>query len=559
MTESASGNLLIKLGLMDDPRNRAITSRLKAGLGDVKRAALYIGGALAPTVYEAKKVQEAQAKTNTIFRGSRYEMEALHDKVRELSVEFGRSNALLEEGLYQTGSSGVKQMSDALQVMRASTLAAIGGQADQARVVDIVTSVMRGYNREAAQAVDITDALFVAVDEGKTTMEQMSANMGRAVKMASNLKIPFEEILAMTATLTQTGGMESTPEVVTEIVATMNSLLQPTTEATQAARRLGIEFSAETVRARGLAYVLAQVREKTGDNVAMQAKLFPNVRALRGVLGLVGEQAGEFNRILAEMENRTGRTSEKFAIMAGTDAHKLDQALNAVRVAGEGIGDQVMVKIAEGIDALGGAPAIVERIGFAFELVKQVGVEVVSTFEVLIGSVGKIAESYFDMKYALGGNLEDAHKANEWKKWSEGFYTSALQRGSLVATGAAKGASMGLAFFNDPRRLGIDAPGAGVSEADRRTQARADRWARMGEVGLYNRRGRLMEHAYDAAGDMRRHETQQNVNFNFQINGTDRREMHRQLDRRLDEAETSGRRGARRQADSRAAALAIGG
>ncbi|MHC4251873.1 MAG: phage tail tape measure protein, partial [Planctomycetota bacterium] len=90
--------------------------------------------------------------------------------------------------------------------------------------------------------------------------------------------------------------------------------MSPSQEATETASELGLTFNESMLIAAGLRGTLERVAEATKGNVAAMSRLFPNIRALTGVMSLAGSQSKEFARQLEAMgkaAGATGRAAEK--------------------------------------------------------------------------------------------------------------------------------------------------------------------------------------------------------------------------------------------------------
>ena len=89
-------------------------------------------------------------------------------------------------------------------------------------------------------------------------------------------------------------------------------------------------LSAEEVRKsfaeRGLFETLVTLREAFGNNNQELAKIFPNIRALRGIFDLMGPQLESNRDLINQMADSTGVLDEAFAAQANTVGFKWRQA-----------------------------------------------------------------------------------------------------------------------------------------------------------------------------------------------------------------------------------------
>jgi len=136
---------------------------------------------------------------------------------------------------------------------------------------------------------------------------------------------------------------QSAAESATALRATMSQLLKPTGRAGEALESVGL--SSEQLRnalASGeldLLEVLTLVKTAFEGNTSAMAEAFPNLRALRGVLALVGSNYEDNRMIMDEMRDSTGVANEAFEAQAETLQFKLNQMLSSYKTLLIGIGD----------------------------------------------------------------------------------------------------------------------------------------------------------------------------------------------------------------------------
>ena len=295
----------------------------------IKRSALVLGAALAFATREAVNFESAMAEVGTLMTVSAKQMASLSSRVADMSAQFGQSPVSVAKALYQTISAGVTEATDALELMNVASKAAVAGLTSTFSAVDVLTTVMNTYGKTVKEATLISDQMFVAVREGKTTFAELSSSLGPIASLAAQAGLGFDQLMAAIATLTK-GGIR-TDAAVTALRATLVSIISPSAEAVEVAKDLGIAFSAQALSMVGLPNILRQVKRATRGNVETMAKLFPNIRALSGVMNLAGSQAKEFRNQLRNMKNASGATDTAFKKMAKTAKFKLAQAWEVIR------------------------------------------------------------------------------------------------------------------------------------------------------------------------------------------------------------------------------------
>jgi len=169
----------------------------------------------------------------------------------------------------------------------------------------------------------------------------------------SQLGISFQELGANIATFTRLG--VSTDEAATGLRAIMTAIIKPSEQASKAALSLGFTFAGlrDVITKDGLSAALQQVIDKTGGAVEKIGKLFPNVRALKTVLGTTGAQGKKYADIIKEInEESEDLNKNAFGVTIRTNAFKFKKALNDLRIAGVKLGTTlfpIASSIAEGI------------------------------------------------------------------------------------------------------------------------------------------------------------------------------------------------------------------
>ena len=226
----------------------------------------------------------------------------------------------LADGLYDAISSGIRDTGEAIGVVEIAAKAAMAGMSDTATAVDALTSVLNSYGMAADQAGNITDMMFRTVDRGKISFGELAGSIGQVVSTAATADVAFEEIAAAFATLTR-GGINAA-ESSTAINQAILGIIQPSKEAVDYAQQLGIEFNATALASKGFAGVLEDVYEATGGNIEAISTLFPNVRSLKGVLGLVRNEMQDYTSDLEQMAAASGATEAAFAKQMETSAAK---------------------------------------------------------------------------------------------------------------------------------------------------------------------------------------------------------------------------------------------
>ncbi len=311
----------------------------KAKLGDMKlelaaaaATAYTIGRALGGAAKDASEFEGAMAEVATLVDDTSG-LTAQAEAVRALAREYGGNAPEQAKALYQIISAGAKEGAEATGLLDAANKLAVGGVTDITTAANGLTSILNAYGKEAGTATEVSDALFVAMKAGKTTVGELSGGIGQVAPIASQAGVGLDQLLAATAALTKGGS--STSESFTQLRGIISAVIKPTAEAQEVARSLGLQFDAQALKAKNLSGFLEDVRQKTGGNTEVMAKLFGGVESLGGVLALTGNQAGSFSETLEGMEKRTGATDEAFQKISKTSgfaAKQFTSAFNDIQI-----------------------------------------------------------------------------------------------------------------------------------------------------------------------------------------------------------------------------------
>ncbi len=329
----------------------------QAGLGMLKLSAVMA----APFVLGAKvfaDFEQQMANVATMLDEPEKHMGRFRRGIRQMSVEFGESTEALAGGLYDILSASIPA-EKAMEVLAVSARAAKAGITDTKTAADAITTILNSYGLSADRAADISDVLFQTVKRGKTTFAELAPSIGMVVSTAASAGVGFDELGASLAVLTRNG--VRTENAVTALNAIIGTFLKPTKEAAEYAKSLGFEMSSTTLQAEGLEGVFKRIAHLPPDAVA---KLFPNKRALRGVIPALKNMKG-FSEDIAAMRTAGGATETAYKKMTSTLMHGFNQLKQGAMVAFSVIGEALAGPLSKA------AKAIREYAGYITGLIQK--------------------------------------------------------------------------------------------------------------------------------------------------------------------------------------------
>jgi len=317
-------------------RLRAFSASVReAGFRLVKLSAVFATPFIAGVKVFADFEQQMASVATMLDRPEKH-MARFRKGIRDMAVEFGESTEALAGGLYDILSASVPA-EKALDVLAVAARAAKAGLTDTKTAADAITTVLNAYGLSAENAGDVSDLLFSIVKRGKTTFAEIAPAIGMVATTAATAGVSLDELGSALATMTRNG--VRTENAVTALNAIISAFLKPTDEAAEYARTLGFEMSSATIKSEGLAGVFARISKLPPDAIS---KLFPNVRALRGVLPALKNMEG-FIEDMGAMGARAGATETAYARMTRSLSHSFRQlkqsALAALSVIGEALAE----------------------------------------------------------------------------------------------------------------------------------------------------------------------------------------------------------------------------
>lgn len=277
------------------------------------------------------------AEVSTLLSGTTEEMQALRGESERLAREFGTLPTDQAKAFYQVISAGASTAAEATDILTAANRLAVGGVTDVLTAADGLTSILNAYGNQVESAASVSDTLFVGMKAGKTTIAELSANMGKVAPLAASLNVGFDELVATIAALTK-GGI-STAESITGVRSILAAITKPTSEAKKLAGDLGIEFNAAGLQAKGFAGFLDDLRARTGGSVEQLSLLFGGVEALVPIMALSGQAGADFSAIMGQMGDKAGSTEEAFNKMADSRGFKIDKLMASINSIALTLGD----------------------------------------------------------------------------------------------------------------------------------------------------------------------------------------------------------------------------
>jgi TP901 family phage tail tape measure protein len=265
------------------------------------------------------KLEKGIAEIRTLTGGLGESVDVLREQMIEMGNATGQSFDVLTKAKYDIVSAGFGDAADSVLVFNESMKLAIGGVTDGATAVDLMTTALNSFNKDATQSADVSDVLFQTVKMGKTTIEELSSSFGRALPFAKSLGVTLEDTGTMMAFLTSKG--INTAEATTSLSAMFRSLESP---AQEAANMMAF-YNIEVMRLEdGTVDLIETLKQFEGMDAKIISKMIPEARAQLAIKSLSGD-IGTLQEMISGMEQRGDAAKTAFDIMSQTWSFKFDQ------------------------------------------------------------------------------------------------------------------------------------------------------------------------------------------------------------------------------------------
>lgn len=346
----------------------------KAALIGTAAAFTTVSAATGMAITQAVDYQSQMQNVGTLLDGDvQGKLQGMSKQLKQVSIDTGAATSDLTDGLYQVVSA-FGESSESVKQLEIAAKAAKAGNAATTDSVNMLSAVTKGYGDTSAEAMQkASDLAFLTVKLGQTSFPELAASMGQVVPLASTLKVSQEELFGAMSTLTGVTG--STSEVTTQLKATMQSFLSPSSEMEKTLKKMGYASGAAALESEGLGGILTQLKDAVnGDEVAF-ANLFSSVEAKNAVLALTGAQAENFASKTAAMGEAAGATQKAFDTQTASVSAMVSKLKNAGSVMLTSLGEKALPYIQKAVEGLvDKLPAItdtlagvIERAGPVFE------------------------------------------------------------------------------------------------------------------------------------------------------------------------------------------------
>jgi hypothetical protein len=177
--------------------------------------------------------------------------------------------------------------------------------------------------------------------------------------------------------MSKTGTDASTAS--TQLRQILATIAKPTNEANDALAEMGLsaEGLREQIKEEGLFSTLETLTDAFDGNIEATSEVFGNIRALSGVLDLMGASAEDNREVFNLLADDTGVLDEAFQVTADTAEFKFDRSMGLVKESLLGIGEDLLERLLPYLDRFNdfmedNGPQIVKGFDKIFDAVEDV-------------------------------------------------------------------------------------------------------------------------------------------------------------------------------------------
>lgn len=332
--------------------------RSEAGLGAAALAATAVSASLIAAtkaaVDYAGAFDTAFAKTQTIMDENAVSAREMRDSVLDLSAATGMAATDVSEAVYQAISGSVATAEAVGFVDRANRLA-VAGFTELTNATDILTTVLNAYGMEAEQVGGISNVLIRTQNLGKTSVDELSGSMGKAIATGSAYGVNLQNIATSYVELTR-GGI-ATAEATTYLSGMLNELGKAGSGVAKILQeQTGQSFGQMMADGATLGDVLQVLYDSVNNDAEAFMNLWGSQEAAKAANALLTQGLEDFNAVAATMNDElagmTGTTDAAYATMTNTAEFVEKRFNNAIKNLGITYGEKLtpfLTKATEGL------------------------------------------------------------------------------------------------------------------------------------------------------------------------------------------------------------------
>lgn len=285
----------------------------------------------------AEALESMTAKLETISGSSA--VAGLASDIKELSSDTGKYATDLTDVAYNAISAGTAVEESVNMAKNASELAT-AGFTNESSALSVLETAMNSYGDQIKSATDVSDSLITVQNLGVTTVDQLAAQMGKAISTAAAYNVSLGNVESGYISITKAG--INTAEGTTYLSGMLNELGNTGSEIGKVLKEeTGQSFGQLMNEGKSLADVLGVVYDRVGRNSEAMINMFGSQEAGKAAMAIINQGLDQFNANLEAVENSTGATASAYAIMADTTEFAHNRMNNSAKNLSIVVGNQL--------------------------------------------------------------------------------------------------------------------------------------------------------------------------------------------------------------------------
>jgi TP901 family phage tail tape measure protein len=284
--------------------------------------------ALTSPVTVAAEFESAMSKAKAVTQATGEDFTKLKDLAKEMGSSTAFSASQAAEGITFLGQAGFST-DEIFQALPSTLNLAAAGGLELAEAADIASNVLSGMRLEASETARVTDVLAQASASSNTNVQQLGNAFAMVAPGAAAAGVSLEDTAAALGVLADNGIQASSGG--TALNAALRTMLKPSKDAEEAAKRLGLEFFDASGNIKPLNQIVGDLEE--ANISAKDALVIFGEEGGRAINALVGSGSARFDELKGKIEDSDGAAAN----MAATMKDNFNGALTELGSAFEGV------------------------------------------------------------------------------------------------------------------------------------------------------------------------------------------------------------------------------
>lgn len=367
-------------------------------------------------ITKAGEFGQQVAEIGTLFGATNTQLGSLRSGVLSYAADSTQSIDKINAAIYSAVSAGV-DWTKSIQFVTEAEKLSVAGKADLQAVVQVLTGTMNAYGATTQDTTKYSDLLFKTVQLGQTTLPAMATSLSQVTSTAAAAEIPFQDVAAAIVGLTTSG--IPTEQAMTSLKAAIANIINPSKEASDAAKSMGIRFDANALASKGLAGVFKEVYAATGGNIEKMAQLFGSMEGLKAATALGADNSKLYAKALNEMKDAAGATAAAYDAMSNQFDNSNQKMKNSLDVFLITVGSKLGTEFASLVAGLG-------------DIFKSLKISVdAGAFDSVFATVGAVGAKLSALFKEIAAALPAALAAVDFGKFNAAIETLAASVGGI--------------------------------------------------------------------------------------------------------------------------------